>query len=163
LKKFALDSHVFFWGIREQSEKNQEDMILRTKEFLKNCHANGDQLIFPSVVLGEILTAIEPNDYSMVHNLISQSFLIPPFDSICAQIFARLWRERKDAGVIKELIANKGAKRQELKADCMIVAICLANSVDAIYSHDEFLKKFANGSIPVLQIPNLRAQQSLNI
>ncbi len=163
MKKYALDSHIFFWGIREQAEKNQEDMIPRTKDFIQNCYRNGDQLIFPSIVLGEILTAIEPKDYSMVHNLISQSFVIPPFDSVCAQIFARLWRERKDSGLIKELMDNKGAKRQELKADCMIVAICLANKVDAIYSHDNYLKKFANGSIQVLHIPNIAVQQNFNI
>lgn len=163
MKKIALDSHIFLWGIKEQAEKSQEDMIPRTKAFLLNCFANGDQLIFPSVVLGELLTAIDPKDHLMVHNLLSKSFFIPAYDSISAQIFARLWRERKESGLVKELINSKVAKRQELKADCMIVATCLANKIDVIYSHDENLKKFANGTISVLHIPKLPSQHNLDI
>lgn len=163
MKKIALDSHIFFWGIREKAEKNQEEMIPRTKSFLKDCYSNGYQLIFPSVVLGEVLTAIDSKDHPMINNLICQSFVIPSYDSSCAQIFAKLWQEKKNSGVVKELMTNHGAKRQELKADCMIVATCIANKVDAIYSHDDNLKKFANGEIPVLHIPNLPAQHNLDI
>lgn len=43
----------------------------------------------------------------------------------------------------------------------MIVATSIAHKAEALYSHDIKLKNFANGSIPVLEIPKKQVQQSL--
>jgi len=45
----------------------------------------------------------------------------------------------------------------------MIVATSIAHKADALYSHDNKLRNFANGSIPVLEIPKKQFQESLDL
>lgn len=163
MKQVAFDNHVLLWGIREHATSGQEEMIPRTKQLLEECHRSKMTMMIPSVVLAELLTAIEPKNHAMVHNLIKQSFLVPPFDSASSVIFARLWQERQESGVIDQIRKDLGATRQELKADCMIVASAIAHKADVIYSHDEKLRKFANGSIAVLEVPRLQGQHLLEL
>ena len=117
----------------------------------------------PSVVLAELLTAIDQKHHAMVHNLIASSFLVPPFDSAASTIFAKLWQSRKDSGAIERIRSELGATRQELKADCMIVATGIAHKADAIFSHDLKLKNFANGAIPILEIPRVHIQGAFEL
>lgn len=51
MKQFCIDSHLLIWGIREEAEQGQEDMILRTKAFFSDCKNNNIRIIVPSVVL----------------------------------------------------------------------------------------------------------------
>lgn len=161
MKQVAFDNHVLIWGIKEEATPGQEVMIPRTKHFIDECTKNKMTMMIPSVVLAELLTAIDPKHHTMVNNLIAQSFLVPPFDSASAIIFARLWQERQASGAIDSIKLELGATRQELKADCMIVASALAHRAEAIYSHDDKLKKFANGAIPILEIPSFEEQLEL--
>ena len=163
MKRVCIDNHVLIWGIREHADPGQEDMIPRTKSFFDDCKKNNIQIMVPSVVLAELLTAIDPKHHAMVHNLIASSFLVPPFDSAASTIFAKLWQSRKDSGAIERIKSELGATRQELKADCMIVATGIAHKADAIYSHDSKLKNFANGAIPVLEIPRVHIQGSFEL
>lgn len=163
MKRYCIDNHLLIWGIREHADPGQEEMIPRTKHFFEQCKKDKIQIVVPSVVLAELLTAIDTKHHLMVNNLINSAFFVLPFDSISSVAFARLWRERQESGAIEKLKSEAGAKRQELKADCMIVASSLAHKVDAIYSHDETLRKFSNGTVPVLEIPKMPAQQPLEL
>jgi predicted nucleic acid-binding protein len=97
----------------------------------------------------------------MAMNLLAQSYPIVPFDTAAAAIYAKLWQERKSSGLIDLLKIENGATRQELKADCMIVATAIQHKVKALYSHDASLRKFANGAIPVIEVPKLNQQFEL--
>ncbi len=163
MKTVCIDNHVFIWGIREYAQPGQEDMIPRIIAFFDDCKKNGIKIMVPSLVLAELLTAIDPKLHAMTQNLIKSSFQIVPFDSAASSIFARLWRDRKDSGIVEQIQSELGATRQELKADCMIVATSIAHKADALYSHDKKLKRFANGSIPVMEIPRIQVQQSLDL
>jgi len=93
-----------------------------------------------------------------VLNLLRQGFVTAPYDLKAASKFAELWQDRKEAGVVKDLLENDGATRVELKADCMIVATALASGVDRIISHDVGLKKFAGSSVEVRELPSAEEQ-----
>ncbi|MEI8572617.1 type II toxin-antitoxin system VapC family toxin [Methylomonas sp. LW13] len=161
MKTVCVDNHILLWGIREEAGKEQEDMIPRAKAFFDDCQRSKIQIMVPSIVVGELLTAIEPKNHAMVLNLLKSSFLIPSYDAAASTVFAKLWRDNKSSGLTKELQNNHSATRQELKADCMIVAIAIVRKCNAIYSHDEKLKKFANGKIEVLEIPKIAYQEEL--
>ena len=161
MKIVCVDNHVLLWGLREFASPGQEDMIPRTKQFLASCKEQGVQILVPSVVLAELLTAIEDRHYALTTNLLSASFPVPPFDIAAAHAFAKLWRQRQNDGLIDMLKKEHGATRQELKADCMIVATALVQKAEALYSHDSNLRKFANGALPVLEIPLLSTQPGL--
>lgn len=162
MKTIVLDNHVLLWGVRESATAGQEEMIPRAMNFLKECHKDSVDLLVPSVVLAEFLTAIEPKSHAMVHNLMKTSFVVPPFDSAASVIFAKLWQDRVDAGVISRL-KDDGATKQELKADCMIVATAIVQKADAICSHDDKLRKFAGTSINVIEIPRIPVQASMDL
>lgn len=136
-------------------------MIPRTKRFLTDCHEQNVRVLVPSVVLAELLTAIDAKHHALTTNLLEKSFPVPPFDAAASQVFARLWQQRKESGLLERLKTEDGAVRQELKADCMIVATAMVQRAEAIYSHDEKLRRFADGAIPVLEVPVLPSQPGL--
>lgn len=117
MKNICIDNHILIWGIREYAEPGQEDMIPRTKDFFQEYKKNHVKIMVPSVVLAELLTAVDPKFHAMIHNLIGSSFQIPPFDSAASTVFAKLWQERRDSGKIEQIRKELGATRQELKAD----------------------------------------------
>lgn len=161
MKLVCVDTHILIWGIRESAEGGQEDMIHRTKAFIDWCKTNKTTIMVPSIVVGELLTAIEPNHHAMVVNLLESGFDLPPYDANAAALFARLWREKKNSGLVAKLQTEMQATRQELKADCMIVATAITRNAEVLYSHDSNLKKFANGNIEVREIPELQYQEKL--
>jgi predicted nucleic acid-binding protein len=161
MKQVCVDNHVLLWGLREVATPGQEDMIPRTKRFLAECQEQKVRVLVPSVVLAELLTAIEPRHHALTTNLLEKSFPVLPFDAAASQVFARLWQQRKESGLLERLKNEDGAVRQELKADCMIVATALAQRAEAIYSHDDKLRKFADGVIPVLEVPRMPSQPAL--
>ena len=163
MKLVCVDSHIIIWGIREHAEEGQEVMIHRTKAFFDWCKSNKTTIMVPAVVVGELLTAIEPNHHTMVVNLLETGFDIPPYDAKAAALFARLWREKKNSGLVIEIQNEMQATRQELKADCMIVAIAISRNAEVLYSHDAKLKRFANGNIEVREIPAIQVQETLQL
>lgn len=163
MKLVCVDNHALIWGIREHADNGQEAMISRTKAFFEDCRKNKIMIMVPSIVVGELLTAIEPKHYPMIINLLKSSFQIEPYDAQASALFAKLWRSKKESGVVDSIKNELQATRQELKADCMIVATAIAKNAEVIYSHDEKLKKFANGNIEVREIPVIQYQESLNV
>jgi predicted nucleic acid-binding protein len=158
----CLDNHILVWGIREYAEEGQDDMIQRTKSFFEVCQKNKTIMMIPSVVVGEFLTAFDAKHHASVLHALSTSFIIYPYDTKSSAIFAKLWREKKESGLIDKIRKDDTAiKRQELKADCMIVATAIAAQASAIYSYDKGLKKFAGNSINVLDLPEMPYQNEL--
>ncbi|WP_286696012.1 type II toxin-antitoxin system VapC family toxin [Spongiibacter sp. UBA1325] len=163
MKLVCVDTHILIWGIRERAEDGQEVMIHRTKAFIEWCKSNKTTIMVPSIVVGELLTAIEPMHHAMVVNLLESGFDLPSYDAKAAALFARLWREKHESGLVAKLQKEMQATRQELKADCMIVATAITRNAEVLYSHDAKLKKFANGNIAVKEIPELQYQEALKL
>jgi predicted nucleic acid-binding protein len=161
MKLVCIDNHALVWGVREYAGEGQEQMVPRTKAFFEWCKSNKIMIMVPSIVLGELLTAIEPEHHSMIINLLGNGFDIPPYDAKAAALFATLWREKKNSGLVSQIREDLQATRQELKADCMIVATAISRNAEIIYSHDKKLKGFAKGSIEVREIPKLQIQENL--
>jgi predicted nucleic acid-binding protein len=163
MKLVCVDNHPLIWGIREYAADGQEVMIHRTKAFFEECRKSKTIIMVPSIVVGELLTAIEPKHHPLIINLLKSSFQILPYDTQASALFAKLWREKKESGLVDDIKYELQATRQELKADCMIVATAIAKKAAVIYSHDKKLKKFANGNIDVREIPALEYQESLDV
>ncbi len=54
---------------------------------------------------------------------------------------------------MEELKRNMKLSRNELKADCQIVSIAVVNGASCIYTYDEGLKAFAEGTLKALDMP----------
>jgi predicted nucleic acid-binding protein len=119
------------------------------------CEKDGIKIMVPSVVVAELLCALEPRLHSAFSDLMYCQFIVPPFDTQAALHFAEIWRNKKQ---IKEA---SGISRAEMKADFMITAIALARKADCIYSEDHGLKKFAQDFIDVKSLPTVEKQMSI--
>ncbi len=157
----CFDTQVLIWGVQETSSSTQTEMIERAKYLIGQLSQSKTRIIVPSVVVGEFLLGIPSEDHAKVLNLMRESFLTAPYDLQAAARFASLWRERAANNSIKILQDDLGATRQELRADCMIVATALAQKASCIYSHDKRLKAFAGDAIQVIEIPKQQTQFDL--
>ena len=159
--KICLDTQIFAWAICERCTPGQEDDIKYGKLLLEQVRKDGHEIILPSVVVGELLTGLPLASHTMAINLLDIACTCVPFDVGCAGRFAQLWQSKKDSGIIKKLKDDEGAKRHELKADCLIVATAIQNNVDIIYSNDRKLRLFAEGSVTAKDLPKPIIQEVL--
>jgi predicted nucleic acid-binding protein len=123
--KICLDTQILVWGIRETSTPGQEGNIAYAKRLLDTLRGEGNEIIVPAIVIAEILTALPVEVHAMTMNLFDQAFECAPFDVGCAGRFAEVWQAKKDASIVESLIGDECATKQELKADCLIVATAI--------------------------------------
>ncbi|NET33493.1 MAG: type II toxin-antitoxin system VapC family toxin [Cyanothece sp. SIO1E1] len=151
----CFDTHIIIWGVRGKATPGQEQNIYKAKYLISKCDEDGIKIMVPSVVVAEVLCALEPRLHSAVSELMHRQFIVPPFDTQAALHFAEMWRNRKQP---KD---DSGISRAEMKADFMITAIAMARGAKCIYSEDVGLKKFAQDYINVRPLPSIERQMSL--
>ena len=150
----SLDTNILIWAIKEQASPGQEEMILRSKKLLEKIRKNRKRAMVSTIVVSEFLINVDPGLMPLTIDLIEKTFIVVPFDTQSAMMFARIWQEKNKSKIIEEL-KQSGIGRQQLKADCLIVASAVTRKATCIYSHDQGLKRFAEGFIPVQPIPTL--------
>lgn len=154
----CLDSHILVWGIKEDATDGQENMIPKAKRFIEWLDEEKHDVIIPSVVVGELLMRVPPNQHEKVTQFFQKRFKVPPYDLMCASVYATIWQKKNEDKTVEYLKEKLKATREELKADCQIVAIAVVQKAQCIYSYDEKLKKFAEGFIEVREMPNIGTQ-----
>ncbi len=101
--KVCFDTNILVWGIRASCSDGQEDNILHAKELIKQTRENGDEIIVPSIVIGEMLLALPIEHHPMFMNLIDMACTCVPFDVGCAGQFAKIWQLNKNNGTTDAL------------------------------------------------------------
>lgn len=157
----CFDTQQMIWGIKEQATEGEEDMVARTKAFIRHLDEKGTRILVPSIVVAELLIRVPPELHSMVSNLVERSFVVGDFDLRASSCFARMWRDKKDRGVIQTLQHQASVAKVKLRADCMIAATAVANGASCIYSHDKDVKAIAEGHILVREVPLIEEQLDL--
>lgn len=150
----CFDTHVIIWGIRGKATPGQENRIEKAQYLINSCEKNGTKMMIPSVVVAEVLCALDSKSHSAVSELMHRSFIVPPFDTQAATYFAKMWRNKKQ-------VKDKAVSRAEMKADFMIAATALSRGASCIYSEDAGLRKFAQDYISVKPLPNVEKQMSI--
>lgn len=151
----CLDSHILVWGIKEEANPGQEIMIPKAKRFISWLDEENYDVIIPSIVIGELLMRVPTNEHEAVTNFFGKRFKIPSYDLMAASCYATIWQKRNEDKTISYLKEKLRASREELKADCQIVAIAVTQKASCIYSYDEKLKRFAEDFIEVREMPHL--------
>ncbi len=152
MRLICFDNHVLIWGIKEQAQEEQEDMVAKTKKFINSIDDKETLVLIPSIVLAEFLMLIPAELHAMVINLFNKNFIVAPFDALAASKHALIWQKNKPPDKADKIIIDR-TTRAELKADSMIVATAVSRKADCIYSHDKQLKAMAKGFIEVIEIP----------
>ncbi len=161
MKLVCFDTQVIIWGIKGAATPGQENMIAKAKALIAKCEEQTVRIIVPSLVVAELLMALEPRIHNDFISFMNQHFIVPTFDLKAAAVFASLWRDRQS--VLGKLDLKIDKTRAEMKADFMIVAVAIAQGADCIYTEDSLLEKFAQNRISVRSIPATREQLSLDL
>lgn len=151
----CFDTQIIIWGVKKQATSGQEGNIEKAKYLIAMCEKDGVKIMVPSVVVAELLCALEPKLHGAFSELMHRRFIVPPFDTQAALHFADMWRNKK------QIRDDSGISRSEMKADFMITATALARGASCIYSEDPGLKKFAQDYIDVRPLPNVEKQMSI--
>lgn len=149
MRVVCLDSQVFVWGIKKQATVGQEDMIPLAQGFLRLLDKEQPLILVPSVVLFELLLPLPPKEHAHFVGRFWSDFMVVPFDVPAAQHAAAVWYTKKDDGTVQAVKEDLGASRTAIKADVQIIGTAIAHGATCIYSHDEPLKKLAEGFIDV--------------
>lgn len=155
----CVDNHILIWGIEQKARPSQQEMILKTRFFIDNLLKNNVKVIVPAVVLSEFLMPIPAEKVVHYVDIISRNLMIIPYDAVASIKFAEIWQSKTKQEVI-EKIREEGFGKNYLKIDCMIVATAVVRKATCIYSHDDGLKKFAEGYIEVREVPDLPSEVS---
>lgn len=158
----CFDTQIIIWGVQGAARPSQQGMVQKTQLFLNQLNETKVRIMIPSIVIAEFLMAIPFELHFQTSSLFQKKFIIEPFDLQAASKFAQIWQDKNQSGKVKQIKQELNLGKQELKADCMIVAIAVAKGADCIYSHDSGLKKFAEGTIEVREIPDTPQQLPLS-
>ena len=131
-------------------------MINNAKHLIRDLKAEKNKIIIPSIVMAELLVHVPEREHQNSKQKITKLFCCVSFCMGCSSIYARLWHQKKS--MIKDIAINYQATRQELKADCFIIATAIYQKASLIYSNDKKITKFAQGEIEVKEIPILPHQ-----
>lgn len=142
----CIDTHILIWGVQGVSRQGQEQMISRSQALLTQLERERTKVVVPSIVIGEFLLKLPVDEHPRYQDLISRRFMVVPYDLRAALLFSRIWHQKKDANVIQEM-KDVGVTRTELRADTMIVATAVASGATHIYSHDNHIRRLADGFI----------------
>lgn len=143
----CFDTHIVIWAIKGEATPGQEGMIPKAKYLLQKCKDEKQKVLVPAIVLAELLSGTEQARHDEFYRIIQKRFIVPPFDAAAAVHYAKIWQEKKPGGT--------QATREEIKADCMIVAIAVARGADCVYTCDNTLKKIAHGFIDTRDLPEV--------
>jgi len=143
----CIDTQILSWGLIKKPPPNKPQIIHQASDFLRWVEEQKHRVIIPSIVVGELLTAVPSEDHSIILGKFQKSWRIVDFNPPAAQRFAILRREHAIKNKLNELIdpSIPGATRAGLKADVMIIAVAIVNQAQIIYSHDGNLLRIAEG------------------
>lgn len=166
MKSVCLDAHVLIWGLQGNASSQRQEMIPKAKNFLKYLSENNIIILIPSAVLAELLMYVPPEEHERFIQKFSISYQICPFGKKEAIYFGKIWYAKNNDKTIEEVkedLKNLGiSAKSKIKFDILIIATALAHKADKIISHDDDVKKLAEGFIKVEEIPDIPTQEKLN-
>ena len=158
MRVVCVDTHILSWGVRKEASPAQEPMIERTELFLAQLDRDGIKILVPTVVLGEYLTRIPPENHAAVIDVFTNRFIVAPYDSLAASQAARIFQaylaaKKSNAGSGSTAVPDD--PRHVIWADCQILAIAVTTQCEALYTHDPGLTILAAQSIPTRELPRV--------
>lgn len=147
MRLVAIDTNIAVWGVRKTATPGQEYRLADAKIFIDRLTKERAVVALPMTVVGEYLAALPVHTHAASMAVLQKRFRLYPYDARCAMQAAQIWRQKKlESGEIEAVkISHPGVTSNKIKTDLQIIATCVANGVDTLYSEDGPLKKLAEG------------------
>ncbi len=150
----CLDTQILVWGFIRSATLQRTNMIDRATALIDHLTQIQEHVVVPTIVLAELMMRILPYRHAIFHQRVAQSFILQPFGAKEAAFFGEIWQSYKGHKAMK-VLQKIESTRNALKADCMIVATAVASGASCIYSHDDDIRKIAQGHIAVQEVPDV--------
>ena len=151
----CIDTNVLIWGVQGVARPAQEGMIDRTRRYLAQLARDHEQVMVPSVAVGEYLQGFPAEEQAAQLEVLSGVFFVPAFDARCAALAAELQR-------VGPAFRGEPGVRVVFRADVQIIATAICHSAAQIVTGnvDEF-RRIAGNRIPVIEVPETWEQGEL--
>ena len=142
---------VLVWAVRgfRSGESPTDLMVLRTKSWFDDIERDRHMILVPAPVIGEYLAGVDPARHAEAAGRLAKQFPVSAYGLVAAVRFAELWHTAYGTD-------KPGAKARRHKVDMQIVACALAAGADCLCSHDDDVRRVAEGHIRVMEVPPLR-------
>jgi predicted nucleic acid-binding protein len=157
----CIDSQIFIWGIKKQSNPTQVDKIGYASRFIDKLSEANAKLLLPVPMLTELLAPVPVSEHADIIRLMDKRFITAPFDNLAATKCAELLHTVSSSEELRQYKEEHKIPKAKIKYDCMIAAIAITRRAAVIYSNDSDLKKFACGQIRVINMPEYGVQTNL--
>jgi predicted nucleic acid-binding protein len=154
----CFDTGPVIWGVQGFATPGQEDMIDRTRKYIRHLDKKGQRVMIPALVLAEYLLGFELKEQDQQRQMIEQFFFVPSLDVPAAHLAARLL---KNPQVVQSVRQGGQVGRQQLRIDALILATAIVNQAEKVISNDNHIHKLAQGLIPVEEVPDIPEQGEL--
>lgn len=155
----CFDTGPIIWGVQGKARPGQEDMVARTKRYLRYLRKQKEPIMVPTPVIAEYLIPFGPQEQEKQVRAFEEGFFVPSFDIRAALVAAQL---EHNAKLITAIRRDSNIDRNMLRVDAQIVAIAIVNMAEKIITADpQHLKKLAQGKIAVTEVPDIHEQPEL--
>jgi predicted nucleic acid-binding protein len=149
----CFDTMILVWGVQGAARSAQEEMIERTRRYLRSLQEGNTKIMVPTAALTEYLQGFELEDRKRQLQALERHFVIPAFDLPAAYLAAGLARK---AGNVK------GIPRQTVKTDIQIIATAIVNRAERIITDERaHFEQLADGKIEISEVPTIHEQSAL--
>ena len=153
----CLDTKIVIQGLLKQiSDPSQQSIVNRSALLIKLIEKNGDSVILPTVVVGEVLVKIPQEERGEVVKRLRENWIIVDYDVRAAMKFGEIRSRMK---IIRDQEREREGKpstaRCVLSPDAMIAATAIVNGAEIIYTGDKNFVKLAQGYIGMRYLDDL--------
>lgn len=155
----CLDTNVLGLAIRKVNPGSSAELISRAGQFVLWLVHQPVQVIIPTIVIGEILTVVPPEEQGEVLGKIHRDWMTVSFDAKASVVFARMFGDGERKRLMRELQNGTTSTRAKLKADLLIIATARAHGATTVYTHNiKDMKKLAGEAISVADFMDVNLQ-----
>lgn len=161
----CIDTNVMIWGILKKGQTEQEkQMIDKASLFFERSFCEGKLFAISIITLSEIMVLIPPEDRNEILEILSQYFVILPYDFKAAEKSADIFREQ-----FSKVKSIYHGQRGVLRPDIHILGSILAFNSNSggkydyilLITEDKPFRKLADHYIRVQGIPDPPLEQGL--
>lgn len=162
-KVVCLDTQLLQWGLLKNPSYNNGDLVEKAQDFLDWLDKQNPDVVIPSIVVGELLVTLNPDQKTLALNELVSKWKVIPYDILAAMQFSVMRDKKHVRKLMQDIRDSAGQKttRATLTADLMIVATAIAHQADVIYTWDDDILKFANGHIDAQRFTDIEVPRRL--
>lgn len=149
----AFDANTCIWGVKNQNSPGQANMVGLANNLIKTLTKHSVDILLPSPVISELMSPMPPPAAINFYSQLTRKFQVGYFDAKATLILAEILNHHYIT--TGKHYKNLGISKTAMKYDAYIIAIAVANNVEAIYSEDPDFISIAAHFVPILKLTSL--------